>query len=78
MIIKVIGTGCEKCDQLYQNVKEAVQALNLDAQIEKVEDLMEIVSLGVMTSPSLMVDGKLAVSGRTATVKNLMEILSNR
>ena len=54
---------------------EAVNELNLDAKIEKVEDLIEIVKLGVMTSPSVMVDGKLVVSGNVASVKNLVKIL---
>ena len=75
MIIKVIGEGCKDCDKLYENVTEAVNELNLDAKVEKVEDLIEIVKLGVMTSPSVMVDGKLMVSGNVASVKNLVKIL---
>ena len=75
MIIKVIGEGCKDCDKLYENVTEAVNELNLDAKVEKVEDLIEIVKLGVMTSPSVMVDGKLVVSGNVASVKNLVKIL---
>lgn len=75
MIIKVIGEGCKDCDKLYENVIEAVNELNLDAKVEKVEDLIEIVKLGVMTSPSVMVDGKLVVSGNVASVKNLVKIL---
>lgn len=75
MIIKVIGEGCKDCDKLYENVTEAVNELNLDAKVEKVEDLIEIVKLGVMTSPSVMVDGKLVVSGNIASVKNLVKIL---
>ena len=75
MDIKVIGAGCEKCNQLYRNVQEAVQQLGLNAQVQKVEDLVEIVQLGVMTSPSVMVDGKLVVSGRVANVKSLVILL---
>lgn len=75
MIIKVIGEGCKDCDKLYENVTEAVNELNLDAKVEKVEDLIEIVKLGVMTSPSVMVDGKLVVSGNVASTKNLVKIL---
>lgn len=66
MNIKVIGTGCEKCDKLYNNVKEALEETGIQAEVEKIEDLMEIVKLGVMTSPSLMIDGKLVVSDRVA------------
>lgn len=75
MIIKVIGEGCKDCDKLYENVIEAVNELNLDAKVEKVEDLIEIVKLGVMTSPSVMVNGKLVVSGNVASTKNLVKIL---
>ena len=49
MNIKVIGTGCEKCDALYKNVQNAIKELDIDAEIEKVEDLIDIVKLGVMT-----------------------------
>ena len=44
MNIKVIGTGCEKCDALYKNVQNAIKELDIDAEIEKVEDLIDIVN----------------------------------
>lgn len=75
MIIKVIGTGCDKCDTLYKNVQTAIKELDVDAEIEKVEDLIDIVKLGVMTSPSLMVDGKLVISGRVAKKEELVKLL---
>lgn len=75
MNIKVLGEGCDKCDQLYENTKEAVDLLGLDCELEKVEDLIEIVKLGVLTAPSILVDGKLIVSGQVATTKNIMKLL---
>ncbi|MCI5869647.1 MAG: thioredoxin family protein [Dorea sp.] len=75
MNIKVIGTGCEKCDQLYANVQEALKITGRVAEVEKIEDLMEIVKLGVMTSPSLMIDGKLVVSGRIAKPDELVKLM---
>ena len=75
MVIKVLGTGCEKCTQLYRNVQKAVEELGLDAEIQKVESLLELVQLGVMSTPSMMVDGKLVVSGRVPSVKAITEIL---
>ena len=75
MNIKVIGTGCEKCDQLYANVQEALKITGRVAEVEKIEDLMEIVKLGVMTSPSVMIDGKLVVSGRVAKPDELAKIM---
>ncbi len=77
MNIKVIGTGCEKCDKLYANVQEAVNRVGCEAEIEKIEDLMEIVKLGVMTSPSLMIDGKLVVSGRIAKAEEIEKLIRN-
>ena len=71
MDIKVIGTGCEKCGKLYENVLEALQELGIEEKVERVDDLLEIVKLGVMTAPSLMVDGKLVVSGRIAKVDEI-------
>ena len=75
MQIKVIGTGCDKCDKLYGNTQEALTELGIEAQLEKVEDLLEIVKLGVMTSPSLMIDGKLVVSGKVVSKDKIKKLL---
>lgn len=75
MKLKVIGEGCDKCNQLYENTRQAAAQLGIEAEIEKIEDLMEIVKLGVMTSPSLMADGKLIVSGQVASVEKIMKLL---
>ena len=75
MEIKVLGAGCENCGNLYDNVVQAVEELGLDADVEKVEDLVEIVKLGVLSAPALMVDGKLLVSGRVPKAKELKKIL---
>ena len=76
MEIKVIGTGCGKCDRLYENTQETLRNLGMEANVEKVEDLVEIVKLGVMTSPSLMVDGKLLIRGREAKTREIEKLLS--
>ncbi len=76
MEIKVIGEGCEKCDKLYENTCLAVKELGLEASIDKVEDLMDIVRLGVMTTPSVMVDGKIIISGRVPKVKEIIKLLN--
>lgn len=75
MELKVIGAGCDNCTRLYQNTAEAVKQLGLDADIEKVEDLMEIIRLGVMSAPSLMADGKLIVSGRVPSADKIAALL---
>lgn len=76
MEIKVIGEGCEKCNRLYENTCLAVKELGLEASIDKVEDLMDIVRLGVMTTPSVMVDGQLIISGRVPKVKEIIKLLN--
>lgn len=75
MDIKVIGTGCEKCTALYENTLEAIRRTGVEATVEKVEDLMEIVKLRVMSTPSLMVDGKLLLSGQTASAAHIATLL---
>ena len=75
MEIKVIGTGCEKCGKLYENTLEAVKAAGVEANIQRVEDLLDIVRLGVMSSPALMIDGKLVVAGRIAKVDEIRRLL---
>ena len=75
MNLKVIGAGCPECDKLYTNTLEAVEQLQLDAKVEKIENLGEIVKLGVMTAPSLMKDGKLIVSGQVLPVDKIVKLL---
>lgn len=75
MDIKVIGAGCKECDKLYENTLEAVKELGLDVEVSKVEDLFEIVRLGVMSAPSVLVDGKLIVKGQVVSVDKIVSKL---
>ena len=75
MNIKVRGSGCDKCDKVYALVQEVVEELALEAEIEKVEDLIEIVKLGVMSAPSIMIDGKVVISGQVPTKEKIKKIL---
>ena len=75
MDIKVIGAGCDKCGKLYTNTLEALSELGVEVPVEKVEGLMEIVSLGVMSSPSLMVNGKLLIAGRISSKGEIVDLL---
>lgn len=75
MDIKIIGSGCEDCGRLYDNTLSALAELGISAEVTKAGDLMEIVKLGVLSAPSLMVDGKLVVSGKVASQKEIVKIL---
>ena len=76
MQIKVLGTGCKKCNELEQATRNAIEALGINANIEKEEDIMKIMEYGVNRTPALVVDGKVVVSGRVPSEKELEELLS--
>jgi small redox-active disulfide protein 2 len=75
MKIQVLGTGCARCKQLTANAEKAVAALGVDATVEKVEDLREIMRLGVMTTPALVIDGKVRSAGKLLTTDAVIELL---
>lgn len=75
MDIKILGPGCKNCVLLYKMTNQALQELGLEASIDKVEDYGQIASYGVMSTPALVVDGVVALSGRVPTPTHLREIL---
>lgn len=75
MVIKILGTGCAKCHQLEENVRKAVADLGIDATIEKVEDMKDIVKYGVMRTPALVVDEKIKVMGRVPSSEEIKKYL---
>jgi small redox-active disulfide protein 2 len=76
MEIKVLGTGCAKCKALEKATKEAVEKTGVNATITKVEDIVEIMQFGVMTTPALVVDGEIVVKGKVPTVDEISKILT--
>ncbi|MFP4148063.1 MAG: thioredoxin family protein [Nitriliruptoraceae bacterium] len=75
MDIKVLGPGCNNCLTLEARTREALAALGKDATIEKVTDTAEIMSYGVMSTPGLVVDGTVVVSGRVPSTKQIAGML---
>jgi small redox-active disulfide protein 2 len=75
MKIQVLGTGCAKCKQLAANAEKAVAELGVQATVEKVEDLREIMKLGVMTTPALVVDGKVKSAGKLLSPQDVKQLL---
>ena len=73
--IKVLGSGCAKCNQLEEATKQAVAQAGIDARIEKVTDVARIMGYGVMTTPALVVDEQVRVAGRVPTVDDLVALL---
>lgn len=76
MIIKVLGPGCNNCKTLERVTREAVEALGVDATIEKVEDYPTIVGYGVMSTPALVIDEQLVLSGRVPKVAEVQDLLA--
>lgn len=76
MKIQIAGTGCAKCGQLAQNVQSAVSEIKLDCTVEKVEDMGQIVALGVIITPALVVDGSVVSSGKVLSKEEIVKYLS--
>ena len=75
MKIQVLGTGCPKCTQLTENADTAAKELGVEYELEKVTDINDIMSFGIMMTPGLVVDGKVKVSGKVASVEEIKEWL---
>jgi small redox-active disulfide protein 2 len=78
MDIKILGSGCVKCQNLETNTRAALVSLGRDAAVEKVTDPGEIVAWGVMSTPALVVDDEVVLSGRVPSVEQLADLLAAR
>lgn len=76
MEIKILGTGCAKCKSLEKVTRQAIDELNLVATVEKIEDIQKIMEYGIMSTPGLVVDGKVVLSGKLPKINELKEILT--
>jgi len=76
MKIEILGTGCAKCNQLEAVVKEAVAKSGKFAQIEKVDDMMKIMEYQVVSTPGLVVDGKVKSTGKVLSVDEVIAFIS--
>jgi len=75
MKIQILGTGCPKCNQLTEHAQRAVDELGIDCQIEKVTEMDQILSFGIMMTPGLALDGDVQSSGKVLSVERIKEIL---
>ena len=74
-VIKILGAGCPKCQSMAGVVKDVVYENNIDANIEKIEDIMEIVKFNVMTTPALVIDDVIAIKGRVPSKTEVLKLL---
>jgi small redox-active disulfide protein 2 len=75
-VIKILGTGCQKCQSMTGIVKDVVLENNIDATIEKVEDIMEIMKFNVMSTPVLVIDGEITIKGRVPSKDEVLALLN--
>ncbi|MEG2799422.1 MAG: thioredoxin family protein, partial [Erysipelotrichaceae bacterium] len=74
--IKVLGSGCTKCVALEEATKKAIEELGVDIEVTHVTDFAEIASYGVMTTPALVLKGKVVSYGKVLTVDEIKEIVN--
>ena len=76
MKIKVLGTGCKSCKTLEELANRAVNELNLEASVEKVEDFQQIMEYGILSTPGLVINEKVVVSGKVPKLEEIKEFLT--
>ena len=75
--IKILGTGCPKCKTMTRLVQEVVHENNIDATIEKVEDIMDIMTFNVMSTPALVINGMVTIKGRIPSKAEVLDLLND-
>ncbi len=73
--IKVLGSGCKYCHELYENAQEAVKTMGLNIEIEYVTDIEKVVSYGVMSTPALVVNEKVVSMGKVLKAADIEKLL---
>jgi small redox-active disulfide protein 2 len=76
MIVKILGTGCPNCKKLEANVRQVLEELKLEAQVEKITDIAKIMNYGVMSLPALVVDEQVKLTGRIPDAEELKALFS--
>jgi len=77
MKIEVLGTGCRKCNELENAVKQAIAKSGKFVQLEKVDDMMKIMEYQVVSTPGLVVNGKVVSTGKVLSVDEILKIINS-
>ena len=73
--IQILGTGCAKCKKLAKNAEAAAKELGIEYELEKVTDINEIIKMGVVMTPAMVVDGEVRIVGKAPAVEEIKESL---
>ena len=76
MTIKILGSGCPNCKQLEKNTNEALRQLNINAEVIKITEISGIMNYGVMSTPALVIDEKIATYGVIPSVEDIKKLLT--
>ena len=76
MKIQILGTGCAKCKKMAEVAEKAAKDLDIDYELEKVTEIVDIMQFGVMSTPGLVIDGKVVVAGKVPAEDRMKELLS--
>ena len=77
MEVKVLGGGCANCIKLADNAKKALEELDIQADIIKVTEMADILKHGVMSTPALVIDGKIVASGRVLNKREIVNYINS-
>ncbi len=77
MEVKVLGGGCANCIKLADNTKKALDELNIETEIIKVTEMADILKHGVMSTPALVIDGKVVASGRVLNKREIINYINS-
>ena len=75
MTVQILGTGCAKCKKLYEAAAQAVADSGVDAELTKIEDIQQMVAMGVMSTPALAIDGQVKSAGRLLSPTEIAKLL---
>lgn len=73
--IQILGTGCAKCQKLADAAKQAADNLGIDYELDKVTDINQIMAFGVMTTPALVINGKVVAAGKVPATTDIEKLL---
>jgi small redox-active disulfide protein 2 len=76
--IKILGAGCSKCKKLAEQTELAAKEMGIEYSLEKITDIREIINSGVMTTPALVVDGKVMAAGRLPSIEEIKKMLLSK
>jgi small redox-active disulfide protein 2 len=78
MKIQILGTGCTKCKALASNTEKAVKELGLNADIEKITEIQDILKFQILMMPGLVIDGHVKASGRVPSTDEIKQLLAEQ